>query len=408
MTSRASLSLFLAASLLLPAMASAQTVGGKVPPYKAPEKAAPPNRDGKDTGLSIDTSVRSDPFKQQDDLVRQFAASYDKGGRPRLAFYWNRQLTDTLAQWYSDSRTITTGKTANSTEGDLTLKQSGSTQNTVETQRRTGADYTRKQPAETWEWEFQDGFLSPFLQANAIMVDRTAIMRIMGAGAEEIEPRTVEIMALQGMADLLVEVLVADSAKSNTGYELRARILDVKTGRILAMVNSRGLKEWQRKDQAVATKNGFDLPDEDDESFGPERADQRFKATSTGFERKRKPPKLNVIAQNLAYNVMTGMMPRLETTQPAAPIAKAEPAAPIPTDATPPVENAPMPLTPPKSIATPPEAKPAASKSAVPLPEVDAKPLPAPAKAAAAPKTETVPPVAPSADEPPMPLPTKQ
>ena len=411
MTNRASLSLFLAAALVLPGLASAQTVGGKVPPYQAPAKVAPPNRDGKDTGLSIDTTVRSDPFKQQDDLVRQFAASYDKGGRPRLAFYWNRQLTDTLAQWYSDSRTITTGKTANSTEGDLTLKQSGSTQNTVETQRRNGSDYTRKQPAETWEWEFQDGFLSPFLQANAIMVDRTAIMRIMGAGAEEIEPRTVEIMALQGMADLLVEVLVADSAQANTGYELRARILDVKTGRILAMVNSRGLKEWQRKDQAVATKNGFDLPDEDDESFGPERADQRYKATSTGFERKRKPPKLNVIAQNLAYNVMSGMMPRLETTQPALPVAKTDPAAPAPATEPPPVESAPMPLTPPKTVTpTPPAptAKPAANQSAVPLPEVDSKPLPAPAKAAALPKTETVPPVAPSVDEPPMPLPTKQ
>ena len=402
---RTRFSLILAAALVLPAMASAQTVGGKVPPYKAPEKAAPPSRDGKDTGLGMDTTVRSDPFKQQDDLVRQFAASYDKGGRPRLAFYWNRQLTDTLAQWYSDSRTITTGKTANSTEGDLTLKQSGSTQNTVETQRRTSADYTRKQPAETWEWEFQDGFLSPFLQANAIMVDRTAIMRIMGAGAEEIDPRTVEIMALQNMADLLVEVLVADSAKANTGYELRARILDVKTGRILAMVNSRGLKEWQRKDQAVATKNGFDLPDEDDESFGPERADQRYKATSTGFERKRKPPKLNVIAQNLAYNVMTGMMPRLETTQPAAPIAKADPT--VPTALPVPVENAPMPLAPPKTV-TPEAAKPTPNQSAVPLPEVDAKPLPAPTKAAAAPKSETVPPVAPSVDEPPMPVPTKQ
>lgn len=402
---RTPLSLLLAAALLLPVGAIGQTVGGKVPPYQAPAKVAPPVRDGQDGEVGFDKAVRSDPFKPREDLVQQFAGAYDKGGRPRMAFYWNRQLADTLAQWYSDSRTITTGKTANTTEGDLTLKQTGSSHNTVETQRRAAEDPSRGRPAETWEWEFQDGFLAPFLQANAVVVDRTAIMRIMGAGGEEIDSRTVEIMALQNLADLLVEVLVTDSAKANTGYELRARILDVRTGRILAMVNSRGLKEWQRQDRAVATKQGFDLPDEDDEGFGPERADQRYKATATGFERKRKPPKLTVVAQNLAYNVMTGMMPRLESGPPAAaaaappavPIAKTE-TAPVVVAPTTPAEAVPQPLTPQQPAA---EGKPPVNQSAVPLPEVDAKPLPAPAKAAAAPE-------APAAEEPPMPRPTRQ
>jgi hypothetical protein len=409
---RTPLSLLLAVALLLPFGAIGQTVGGKVPPYQAPAKVAPPVRDGQDADVSFDKTVRADPFKPREDLVQQFSAAYDKGGRPRLAFYWNRQLTDTLAQWYSDSRTITTGKTANSTEGDLTLKQSGSSQNTVETQRRAMDDSSRSRQAETWEWEFQDGFLAPFLQANAIVVDRTAIMRIMGAGAEEIDPRTVEVMALQNMADLLVEVLVADSAKASTGYELRARILDVRTGRILAMVNSRGLKEWQQQDKATATARGFELPDDDDEAFGPERTDQRYKATASGFERKRKPPKLNAVARNLAHNVMTGMMPRLESGPaaapptipitkanpvPVAPVAKAEPAP------TTPPESAPMPLTPPKPVA---ETQTAPNQSAVPLPDVDAKPLPAPAKAATA-KTTPVP-EAPPGEEPPMPRPTKQ
>jgi hypothetical protein len=199
------------------------------------------------------------------------------------------------------------------------------------------------------------------------------ITRIMGAGAEEIDPKTVEVMAMQTMADLLVEVLVADSAQSTTGYELRARILDVRSGRILAVVNSRSLKEWQRTDKAVATSRGYELPDEDDESFGPERADKRYKATPSGFERNRKPPKLSAIAHNLATNVMGAMLPRLEGGA-AAPAAKAEPAA-----ITPPVITSPAP-----------------SESAVPLPDVEAKPLPAPDKAAKA------------GEEPPMPKPTRE
>ncbi|MDO8606578.1 MAG: hypothetical protein Q7R40_08585 [Phaeospirillum sp.] len=390
---RTPLSLLLAAALLLPFGAVGQTVGGKVPPYQAPAKVAPPARDGQDADVNFDKTARPDPFKPREDLVQQFSAAYAKGGRPRLAFYWNRQLTDTLAQWYSDSRTITSSKTANATEGDLTLKQSGSSQNTVETQRRATTESTRGQPAETWEWEFQDGFLAPFLQADAIVVDRTAIMRIMGAGAEEIEPRTVEVMALQNMADLLVEVLVSDSAKATTGYELRARILDVRTGRILAMVNSRGLREWQQQEKVTATSRGFDLPDEDDETFGPERADQRYKATASGFERKRKPPKLNAIAGNLAHNVMTGMIPRLESGPAAAP-----PATPVTRAAPAPTTSAPMPLPPPKPTV---EAKAAPSQSAVPLPDVDATPLPAPTKTTPVPE-------APAGEEPPMPRPTKQ
>lgn len=367
-------------SLLVALPAAAQTVGAKVPPYQAPPKAAPPARDGAE---ALDAATaKADPFKPREDVVARFRDAYAQGGRPRLAFWWNRQLSDTLAQWYSESRTVTADKSRNSTEGDLTLKQSGGKQSVTETQRRAADPAERPPRGETWEWEFQDGFLAPFLQADAQVVDRTMITRIMGAGAEEIDPKTVEVMAMQTMADLLVEVLVADSAQSSSGYELRARILDVKTGRVLAMVNSRGLKEWRNK-RVTASAKGFELPDEDDEGFGPERG--AYKATANGFERSRKPPRLSAVAHNLATNVMDALIPRLEGggAMPAAPAAKAGPMA-----------------------VTPPAAGPAAGESAVPLPEVEARPLPAPERPAkAAPQREGA---GPAAEEPPMPRPTRE
>jgi hypothetical protein len=396
------LSLMLAALLLLPAGADAQTVGGKVPPYQPPAKAAAPTRDA-EAAADLDRAARPDPFRRQDEVVLNFAESYAKGGRPRLAFYWNRQLTETLAQWHSDSRTVSTARTTGATDGDLNLKQQRSTQTATETQRRAGDSAGRKSPEETWEWEFQDGFVSPFLAANAEVMDRAAILRIMGAGAEDFDPRTVEVMALQTMSDLLVEVLVADSAQSSSGYELRARILDVRTGAILAMVNSRSLPEWRKDGKPVATSRGFDLPDEDDDAFGPERQDRRYKATPSGFERSRKPPRIADVARNLAYNVMTAMIPRLESGPAPAVQVKTEPKSLLPpADAKPPTEpKQPTELKP----AAPP--KPAANDSAVPLPDVEAKPLPAPAKPA--PQTSTAPATpAPAADEPPMPRPTTQ
>lgn len=381
-----------ALALLVALPASAQTVGAKVPPYQPPPKVAPPVRDG---GEALDAiAAKPNPLKPQDDVIARFRDAYAQAGRPRLTIWWNRQLSDTLAQWYSESRTVTADKTRNATEGDLTLKQSGGRQSVTETQRRTGDSAERPAREETWDWEFQDGFLAPFLQADAQIIDRTVVTRIMGAGAEEIDPKTVEVMAMQTMADVMIEVLVADSALSTTGYELRARIIDVKTGRVLGMVNSRSLKEWQKTDKATASQRGFELPDEDDDSFGPERADQRYKATSSGYERRRKPPKLAVISHNLATNVMSAMLPRLESG--ALPVARTTPAAP--TAITPPP-------APPQSE-TPAQARPAPNESAVPLPQVETKPLPAPDKAAKAEpqKVET----GPAAEEPPMPRPTKQ
>lgn len=377
------LSALAALALLIALPAAAQTVGAKVPPYQAPAKVAPPDRDG---AASAATPAKTDPFKPREDIIARFRDAYAQGGRPRLAFWWNRQLSDTLAQWYSDSRTVTADKSRNSTEGDLALKQSGGRQSVTETQRRAPDAGERPSRGETWEWEFQDGFLAPFLQADAQIVDRTMITRIMGAGAEEMDPKTVEVMAMQTMAELMVEVLAADSAQSSSGYELRARILDVKSGRVLAMVNSRGLKEWQSK-RVTASAKGFELPDEDDEGFGPERG--TYKTTANGYERSRKPPKLSAVANNLATNVMAALLPRLEGgSVPAAPAAKAEPLA----------------VAPPATEA--PAAKPAVNDSAVPLPEVEAKPLPAPDKTVKTEpkKAET----GPAADEPPMPKPTRE
>ena len=284
--------------------ATAQTVGGPVPPFQQPAPAPLPQRDGGD--MTVTPNRPPAVFRSDADPVATFAGAYREAGKPRLAFYWNRQLADTLSEWYGDSRVVVTTTGEGGVSGDLNLQGSGSRQTTAEVQRRQPAAGQRLQPSENWEWEFQDGFLGPFLKSGAVVLDRAAIIRLTGGGKGATEA-AIETAALQGMADLLVEVLVAPNARSTVGYELRARILEIKTGRILSYVNSRSLKDWNPEQRIIATNRGFELPDEDNLSFGPTGGSTAFRATSSGFQQTQKPPKLVVISENLAYNVMESL-----------------------------------------------------------------------------------------------------
>lgn len=309
-------SVAIVASLLVEAPQTfAQSVGGPVPAYQAPAPAPPPHR----TDNITVPPPRDNPFASQEQVGKDFAAAYKQAGRPRLAFFWNRQLADTLNEWYGNSRVVVTNQnsgtlggnlTSPSLSGELALQGSGSSQTTIEAQRRITGQERRLQPSESWEWQFQEGFLGPFLTLGATVVDRAAIIRLTAAGSKGADPASVETIALQGMADFLVEVLVTPQAQSTVGYELRARVLDVKTGGIVAYVNSRSLKEWNPPKEAIASSRGLELAedDDDDETFGPQLGDAKYKATREGFVRTRRPPKLSVISQNLAYHVMNGLI----------------------------------------------------------------------------------------------------
>lgn len=297
--------LLIGTAMAVPTIAMSQTTRPAVPPFEQPAVAVPPARTGE---VSAPDRRKADRFASREELVADFADAYRKADKPRLAFFWNRQLGAAFNQWYGESRMVGSTRATNDMVGDRSARQGIDIQQTVELQRRRAGDDQRLQPSEGWEWEFQDGFLAPFMAARATVVDRAAITRLTAVGKPSNDEQTVETRALLGMADLLVEVLVAPTIRSTTGYELRARILDIKTGAIMGYVNSRGLEDWQRQDDAVATSRGFVMTEDlDDEGFGPEKS-SGYVATNRGLERSHKPPKLRMISQNLAYNVMKAMM----------------------------------------------------------------------------------------------------
>lgn len=296
----------LAAGIVCPAFAQAQGAGG-VPPYAPPAPVGPPVRDG--TLMAPPSAAGGDAFGRHDATIASFADAYRRHGKPRLALYWNRQLSEALSDWYADTRVVSDRQSHTTMEGDIALERSSHSRNTLEVQRRV-PDSRRGELPESFEWEFQDAFLAPFLDAGATVIDRGAMMRLAAAEAPAAGDNTVEVRGLHGKADYLLEILVAPNWRSSTGYELRTRIIDVRSGAILAMVNAKGLPEWNPDKPVRATAHGFVDPrdaEEAEDSFGPLGGD-RVRATDHGFVSREKPPKLPAIARNLAVNTMAGMM----------------------------------------------------------------------------------------------------
>jgi hypothetical protein len=225
-----------------------------------------------------------DPQAAAEAVIERFKQAYARRGSPRIAVFWNRQLGDRLSQWVATDRVVVTGNAAVVREGGRAdgEKVAASGERVVSAQK-LDRDPARTSPGETWTWEFQNGFLDPLFRAGARVVDRAAIVRLTAArrsgvgSAAAPDEQTVEIQALQGFADVLVEILVSPS-----GQDLNALVKEVSTGMILASVNSRSLPG------AAPTRE--------------------YLATSRGFESREKPPELSRVASTLSLGVMDGLV----------------------------------------------------------------------------------------------------
>ncbi|KAF0114150.1 MAG: hypothetical protein FD149_1924 [Rhodospirillaceae bacterium] len=283
--------------------------GGAVPPLTQDIIAPPPVR--KVEMMSRDSTPKNPAAPQQTEaLIARFHAAYATRKRPRLALYWNRALAETLDEWYGTERMVVTGQGTRS-GGPHPPMQRGQDTTVFEHQRRLpGAPSSRPQAGETWAWEFEDGFQKPFLDAGAVLVDRVAINRLTGAeGASTPGGGDVDIKALRQMADYMVEILYVGSGRSTIGYELHARVLETRTGQILANVNSRNMAGWgpPRERYEVGPEGFRDLEEENEERVGPVEERQHYKAGPHGFKRHKKPPKPYHVANRLAYNVMKAL-----------------------------------------------------------------------------------------------------
>lgn len=220
--------------------------------------------------FNLDRTIMRDtvPARKDDNAgtVNRFAEIYGSRQKPKIAVFVNRALSDDVREWRTERRDVMSADSVTSTSGTPLHYREDSVNGplAISRQEYNGVKEARNNTSESYLWSFEDGFMQPFLQAGANLVDRATIMRLVSQKADQglksdaIETKKTEMSALLDYADVYVEILITRSPSAPTGYEFRAAAKEVKTGRILANATS---LNWdiskERPKKVITTPAGY-------------------------------------------------------------------------------------------------------------------------------------------------------
>ncbi len=214
--------------------------------------------------------------------VERFRGAYASRGKPRLAVFLNRSLSDEVREWKTESRDVISGDGSITTS---TVTEHGTERDTITGdislyEQKHIEDKARAGVAEGYLWSFEDGFVQPFLRAGTRLVDRATIMRLAAAESGKqgdaydlMAVKKIEMDALLGKADILVELLITRHPSSPYGYEFKASAKDIRTGTLIANATS---ANWSSKDRAKkinVISSGYEVTDKFDGKDLPIAAD---------------------------------------------------------------------------------------------------------------------------------------
>jgi hypothetical protein len=312
---KVSLFSFVAAMLLALSAGCVNTVylEQETPAGTVPQVASPPVQ-GMEQGLqdAYQAQAVSAFSDDREAVIERFRNAYDLAGKPRLALYLNRALSDEVREWKANERIVVSGEVkaqaALSEETSNGWQKNGlmAIDDSQKGERRTAEgrvaaaeelsaaretyveDQARSIGSETWEWAFEDGFFQPFFVAGANLVDRAIILRLAAAsqgGVKQSAVKTLEIEALKDYADFLVEILVADQNQAGGDCEFKVSVKDVQSGQTVASTTSLYPNDQLRKHNYAATGHGFELQAEDPSMVGQNLALGLMTSLSRGWDR---------------------------------------------------------------------------------------------------------------------------
>ena len=203
-------------------------------------------------------------------VISSFSTAYRQAGAPRMAVYFNRELSDEVREWVPGSHHKVAASHSQSASYNSLNHGAASVQGTasatIESQSRHYVGDSGKRPDmyESWHWQFEDAITNVLLNGGANVVDRAVIFRQMArqapqtAGMDGSMSSTLnEMSALDKYADVLIEMKVTRSA-TEFGYDFRAVAKNVDTGQVVGTAFVNG-DQVQQHSAAVSRASGYAL-----------------------------------------------------------------------------------------------------------------------------------------------------
>lgn len=218
------------------------------------------------------------------------ADDYRRAGSPRIVVFWNRELSDRIANDYdsvlTDRRESSEGAAAAVSRNGRYAEGARVTTNDREVRigRREVEDDSRGSLLpEDLEWELLDTFQSRLQSMGLVLVDRSLAMRsIAAAEGGPTDKQTAEMRGIARLADLMMTLTQTDAPDAPLGVRFKITVTDLKSGRIVTTLVADG--------------------------EGPPRGPGRFVAGANGFERQQAPP---LDASQAGANLASDLLIRL-------------------------------------------------------------------------------------------------
>lgn len=215
-----------------------------------------------------------------------FAAVYKRAGSPKVVVFWNRELSDETATEYedvmrgrSDTRIGNNGNEVYRTD-DVTVSAG--------TRRRENAQRF-SDLTERADWKLESSFISGLVSAGTVLVDRKTIVRKTGRGAAGQTPnqQSIEMDALLGHADILIEVLQTTDESAPLDTSFRVSMKRIANGRILGQFVT-SARPFVGRGRFVAGPNGYERstpPPPSVDAVARQLVEETLSAMQTGLVR---------------------------------------------------------------------------------------------------------------------------
>ncbi|MCT2559367.1 hypothetical protein N0B51_10290 [Tsuneonella sp. YG55] len=194
------------------------------------------------------------------------AAEYRRVGSPRIVVFWNRELSDRIANDY-DAVMLERGEAASGAASAVSRNgryAEGAQVSAYERETRIGKrevtdDSRGSLLDEDEEWSFLEAFQGRLQSAGVRLVDRNLAMRSIAAQpGGPLDKQSAEMSGITRLADLMLAIVQTPADGTPLGVRFKVTVTDLRTGTILATLVDDGDSRAIVPGRFVAGATGFE------------------------------------------------------------------------------------------------------------------------------------------------------